>query len=152
VVVSAPFALLGQSRLGEQPARLAASPQQPAPQAFIDKMLDMADVGPKDYVVDVGSGDARILIAAARRGANGVGFQSGPDMARRSSELAWRGMARAVTKGLVRANQITIFVGDVHWVGIVSRGGMEGWATAPGLEAQWTAKRVASGTGAVSAR
>lgn len=51
VVVSAPFVLLGQSRLEEHPARITASPQQLPPEAFIDKIVDMANVGPKDYVI-----------------------------------------------------------------------------------------------------
>ena len=42
--------------------------------AMVDAMLDMAEVGPDDHVIDLGTGDGRILIAAARdRGAGGVG-------------------------------------------------------------------------------
>lgn len=42
--------------------------------ATVDAMLDMAEVGTGDYVIDLGTGDGRILIAAARdRGANGLG-------------------------------------------------------------------------------
>lgn len=42
--------------------------------ATVDAMLDMAEVGPDDYVIDLGTGDGRILIAAARdRGASGLG-------------------------------------------------------------------------------
>ncbi len=42
--------------------------------AMVDAMLDMADVGPGDYVIDLGTGDGRILIAAAQdRGAGGLG-------------------------------------------------------------------------------
>lgn len=84
VVVSALFVLLGQSRPGEQPARVTASPQQPAPQAFIDKLLDMANVGPNDCVVDLASRDARIVIAAAKRGAHGVGLECSKDVAGRA--------------------------------------------------------------------
>src|ERR671918_1745250 len=41
----------------------------PTPQALVDKMLDMAMVTPQDYVIDLGSGDGRTVITAARRGA-----------------------------------------------------------------------------------
>src|SRR6185295_10198681 len=40
----------------------------PTPQALVDKMLDMAKVTPKDYVIDLGSGDGRTVITAAKRG------------------------------------------------------------------------------------
>ena len=46
----------------------------PTPQAVVDKMLEMAKVGPKDFLVDLGSGDGRILVTAAKRfGARGYG-------------------------------------------------------------------------------
>ena len=38
----------------------------PTPQALVDKMLDMAKVTPKDFVIDLGSGDGRNVIAAAK--------------------------------------------------------------------------------------
>lgn len=41
--------------------------------AVAEAMLDLARVGPRDHVVDLGSGDGRIVIAAARRGASGLG-------------------------------------------------------------------------------
>ncbi len=45
----------------------------PTPQALVDKMLDMAKVTPKDYVIDLGSGDGRTVITAAKRGARALG-------------------------------------------------------------------------------
>lgn len=48
-------------------------PYVPTPTEVVDKMLDMADVGPGDYVIDLGSGDGRIVINAAQRGAYGHG-------------------------------------------------------------------------------
>ena len=41
----------------------------PTPQALVDKMLDMAKVTPADFVMDLGSGDGRTVITAAKRGA-----------------------------------------------------------------------------------
>ncbi len=46
--------------------------------AVVEKMLDMAGVGPGDRVLDLGTGDGRILIAAARRGATGLGIDIDP--------------------------------------------------------------------------
>lgn len=46
----------------------------PTPQVVVDEMLKMGKVGPKDYLIDLGSGDGRIVITAAKRlGAQGFG-------------------------------------------------------------------------------
>ena len=50
------------------------------PQEFVDKMLDMAQVGAKDVVIDLGSGDGRTVITAAKRGARALGIEYNPDM------------------------------------------------------------------------
>jgi precorrin-6B methylase 2 len=52
----------------------------PTCQALVDKMLDMAKVTPKDYVIDLGSGDGRTVITAAKRGARAMGIEYNPDM------------------------------------------------------------------------
>jgi SAM-dependent methyltransferase len=52
----------------------------PTPQALVDKMLDMAHVTAKDYVMDLGSGDGRTVITAAKRGAHATGIEYNPDM------------------------------------------------------------------------
>jgi SAM-dependent methyltransferase len=52
----------------------------PTAQALVDKMLDMAKVTPKDYVIDLGSGDGRTVISAAKRGARALGVEFNPDM------------------------------------------------------------------------
>jgi precorrin-6B methylase 2 len=52
----------------------------PTPQALVDKMLDMAKVTPRDYVMDLGSGDGRTVITAAKRGARALGVEYNPDM------------------------------------------------------------------------
>src|SRR5262245_57258987 len=52
----------------------------PTPQVTVDKMLDLAKVGPKDFVMDLGSGDGRLVITAAKRGARAVGIEYNPDM------------------------------------------------------------------------
>jgi hypothetical protein len=53
------------------------------------EMLKLAKVGPKDYVIDLGSGDGRIVIVAAKRfGASGLGVEIVPDLVRKSRENA----------------------------------------------------------------
>lgn len=47
----------------------------PSPQTLVDRMLDMATVTPRDVVLDLGSGDGRMVITAAKRGAQAVGVE-----------------------------------------------------------------------------
>jgi SAM-dependent methyltransferase len=60
----------------------------PTPQALVDKMLDMAKVTPKDFVMDLGSGDGRTVITAAKRGARALGVEYNPDMVELSKRNA----------------------------------------------------------------
>lgn len=60
----------------------------PTPQVMVEKMLDMARVTPQDYVIDLGSGDGRNVIAAARRGARALGVEYNPDMVELSKRAA----------------------------------------------------------------
>jgi precorrin-6B methylase 2 len=52
----------------------------PTPQALVEKMLDMARVTPQDYLIDLGSGDGRTVITAAKRGLRAHGIEYNPDM------------------------------------------------------------------------
>jgi len=52
----------------------------PTPQALVDRMLDMAKVTPQDFVIDLGSGDGRTVITAAKRGARAKGIEYNPEM------------------------------------------------------------------------
>jgi SAM-dependent methyltransferase len=52
----------------------------PTPPELIEKMLDLARVTPRDYVIDLGSGDGRMVIAAARRGARARGVEYNEDL------------------------------------------------------------------------
>ena len=60
----------------------------PTPQALVDKMLDIAKVTPKDYVIDLGSGDGRTVITAAKRGVKALGIEYNPDMVELSKRNA----------------------------------------------------------------
>jgi precorrin-6B methylase 2 len=60
----------------------------PTPQVLVDKMLDMAKVTPQDLVIDLGSGDGRTVITAAKRGAKAMGIEYNPDMVELSQKNA----------------------------------------------------------------
>ncbi len=60
----------------------------PTSQALVDKMLDMAKVTPTDFVMDLGSGDGRTVITAAKRGARAMGVEYNPDMVALSKKNA----------------------------------------------------------------
>ena len=75
----------------------------PTPQALVDKMLDMAKVTPKDFVMDLGSGDGRTVITAAKRGATAMGVEYNPDMVELSKRNGAEGRRRR--QGHVRAGR-----------------------------------------------
>jgi hypothetical protein len=52
----------------------------PTPQTLVEKMLDMAKVTPQDFLMDLGSGDGRTVITAAKRGLRATGIEYNPDM------------------------------------------------------------------------
>jgi len=60
----------------------------PTPQAVVDKMLDMAKVTKDDFLMDLGSGDGRTVITAAKRGARALGIEYNPDMVELSKHNA----------------------------------------------------------------
>jgi SAM-dependent methyltransferase len=60
----------------------------PTPYELVDKMLDIAGVNNKDYVIDLGSGDGRTVIAAARLGAYAIGIEYNADMVELSKRKA----------------------------------------------------------------
>jgi SAM-dependent methyltransferase len=74
----------------------------PTPPALVEKMLDLARVTKEDFVIDLGSGDGRNIIAAAKRGARGLGVEYEPDMvelSRRAAEEAGVGERAKFVQG-----------------------------------------------------
>jgi methyltransferase family protein len=64
-------------------------PYVPTPQDVVERMLQIARVGPGDYVIDLGSGDGRIVVTAAKKfGARGFGVDLSPDRIKESNENA----------------------------------------------------------------
>jgi len=91
----------------------------PSPQQLVDKMLDMAKVTPKDFVMDLGSGDGRTVITAAKRGASALGVEYNPDMvalSKRNADKAGVGgkanfvEADIFKTDLTKATVITMFL------------------------------------------
>ena len=60
----------------------------PTPSDVVETMLNLAQVTPEDVVIDLGSGDGRNVIAAARRGARAIGFEYNPDLVELSRQHA----------------------------------------------------------------
>ena len=76
----------------------------PTDQRLVDKMLDMAKVTPQDILMDLGSGDGRTVITAAKRGLRAQGVEYNPDMV----ELAKR---NATAAGV--SDKATFIHGDI---------------------------------------
>jgi SAM-dependent methyltransferase len=77
----------------------------PTPFSLVEKMMDLAKVTPQDFVMDLGSGDGRNIIAAAKRGARAVGVEYNSDMV----ELSRR---TAVKEGV--ADKASFIQGDMY--------------------------------------
>jgi SAM-dependent methyltransferase len=88
----------------------------PTPQALVDKMLDMAKVTPKDFVIDLGSGDGRTVITAAKRGARAVGIEYNPDMV----ELAKRNAEKEGVSARAEFKKADLFESDFSQATVIT--------------------------------
>src|SRR5262245_43577893 len=83
------FALTASAFGNDYPPRDA--PYFWTPQAVVDRMLALAEVRPGDYVMDLGSGDGRIVITAAKQyGVHGRGIEIDPALVARINSAAHR--------------------------------------------------------------
>jgi len=91
----------------------------PTPQPLVDRMLNLAKLTPKDYLIDLGSGDGRTVITAAKRGARALGVEYNPKMValsrRRAAEAGVADKARFVNGDIFQtdfsaASVITLFL------------------------------------------
>ena len=80
----------------------------PTADTLVAKMLDMAKLTPKDYLIDLGSGDGRTVIAAAKRGATALGIEYNPEMV----ELSRKNAAAAGVNGKATFIKADIFESD----------------------------------------
>jgi len=77
----------------------------PTPDELVNRMLTMAKVTPKDYVVDLGAGDGKIAIAAGKKfGATATGIEYNPDMAK---------LAQCYVQAEGVADKVKIIQGDI---------------------------------------
>jgi hypothetical protein len=88
----------------------------PTPQGLVNKMLDMAKVTPKDYVIDLGSGDGRTVISAAKRGAKAQGIEYNPDMV----ELSKRNAAKAGVSDKTHFVKADLFESDFSQATVIT--------------------------------
>ena len=88
----------------------------PTPQALVDKMLDIAKVTPKDYVIDLGSGDGRTVITAAKRGAKALGIEYNPDMV----ELSKRNAAKEGVGDKAQFTKADLFASDFSQATVIT--------------------------------
>lgn len=116
IVVGAALAEKFEPRVG-QPGKDVV--WVPSPQALVDRMLDIAKLAPGEYLMDLGSGDGRTVITAAKRGATAVGVEFNPNMVNLAREAAKQaGVSDRATfiegdlfqADLSKANVITLFL------------------------------------------
>ena len=84
----------------------------PSEDVMVARMLDVARLTARDYLVDLGSGDGRVVIAAARRGARALGVEFNPDLVKYS---AWKA-DQARVSGRTRFVQGNLFQADLAQV------------------------------------
>jgi hypothetical protein len=89
----------------------------PTPDEVVDRMLRMAQVTPNDFVVDLGAGDGKIAIAAAKKlGARSLGIEYNPDMAKH----AQRNVDKAGVAGRAKIVQGDVFATDFSQATVVT--------------------------------
>jgi hypothetical protein len=92
-------------------------PYVPTPQEVVDRMLEVAKVTSRDYVIDLGSGDGRIVITAARKfGARGFGVDLNPDRIAEANENA----VRAGVTGRVTFHLGDLFEADLSEATVIT--------------------------------
>lgn len=108
-VVAAAVALLSAGLLAQSRPSLDIH-YVPTPNEAVEVMLGLARLGPDDVVYDLGSGDGRIVIAAARQhGVRGIGIELDPDLVKRARTNA----TRAGVSHLVEFREADLFKTDL---------------------------------------
>lgn len=91
-------------------------PFVPTPQEVVDKMIELAGVKKGDVVYDLGSGDGRIVITAAKKGARAVGFDVDGDLVKESRE----NIRKAGVQELAEIRQQDILTVDLSGASVVT--------------------------------
>ena len=119
VAVAAPFAGAQQTKPPYVPEVGQAGKDVvwvPTPPELVEKMLDMAKVTPQDFVIDLGSGDGRNIIGAAKRGARALGVEYNPDMV----DLSKRNAAEAGVADKAQFVQGDMYVADISKASVMA--------------------------------
>ena len=91
LILGAALVLASHSGAAQKEIERTGGPYVPTPQVVVDQMLRMGRVGPKDFIVDLGSGDGVIVLTAAREyKARGYGVDIDPELVSRSNAEAKR--------------------------------------------------------------
>ena len=99
------------------PQRAPDVPYIPTTEAAVHEMLKLASVKSSDLVYDLGCGDGRLVIAAAKEyGARGVGIDINPDRIREANENA----RKSGVENLVRFEENDLFKADIHEASVVT--------------------------------
>ena len=88
----------------------------PTPQPLVETMLDMAGVTPQDFVMDLGSGDGRTVITAAKRGATALGIEYTPDL----GALSERNAAEAKVSAKATFRKADLFETDLSKATVIT--------------------------------
>ena len=113
------FGLTGRSQANAQDSNFDSKkivPFVPSPQEVVDKMVELAGVKKGDVVYDMGSGDGRIVIAAAKKGARAVGFEIDGDLVKESRE----NIRKAGVQNLAEIRQQDILTVDFSPASVVT--------------------------------
>jgi SAM-dependent methyltransferase len=118
-ILAAPLVLprFGRAQDAVSTVTVDGGPYVPTPEAVLERMLALAAIGPEDVVIDLGSGDGRLVIEAARRyGARGVGVEREAHLV----DLARAAAVQAGVAGRVRFSQGDIFDADLRGATVVT--------------------------------
>ena len=112
----AAFALVAELPAGAEP--VAGAPYVPTPTAIVDRMLTLAKVGPNDYLIDLGSGDGRLVITAVAKykARGGMGIDIDRDLVKLATDNA----QKAGVAGHVNFVAGDLFAADVEKATVVT--------------------------------
>ncbi len=117
------LSLLALLLAGAMPFRAAAQfedgldvPYVPTPDVVVQGMLKLADVKPGETVIDLGCGDGRIVVTAAKMGAKGIGYDLNPERLREANENA----RVAKVTGKVQFIEKNLFEADIKSANVVT--------------------------------
>jgi hypothetical protein len=88
----------------------------PSPQTAVNKMLEIAKVTPKDYLIDLGSGDGRTVITAAKQGTKALGIEYNPEMV----ELSKRNAAKEGVSERATFTKADLFESDLSQATVIT--------------------------------